>query len=65
MKNKEVYCSKHKGSVASSEVITDTELTAVNHSIFVDAHPDRPGRKMPRNLEAEKISVQLGKYSQN
>ena len=46
--------------MAPSDVVTETELTAVDHCVFVDAHPDRPGRKIPRSLEAAKVSVQLG-----
>ncbi len=49
--------------MATSDILTVTELMAVDHCIFVDAHPDRPGRKMPRKLEAAKIAVQLGELA--
>ena len=60
LSNKEVYCHKHKDSVNGSEQVPEAELTHVNSCVFVDVHPDRPGRKMPRQLEAAKVALQLG-----
>lgn len=41
-------------------MVPELELIYVDRCVFVDAHPDRPGRKMPRQLEAGKVALQLG-----
>ena len=60
LSNKEVYCDKHRGHVGSKEVLPEADIS-VERCVFIDSHPDRPGRKVPKVLEASRLALQIGK----
>ena len=60
LSNKEVYCDKHRGHVGTKEVLPEADVS-VERCVFIDSHPDRPGRKIPRVLEAGRLALQIGK----
>lgn len=41
-------------------VLSESDVT-VSRCIFVDTNPDRPGRKISRELEVSKAQIQIGK----
>ena len=59
--NKQVFCSSHREHGEGEVALPEGEV-AVTRGIFVDTHPDRPGRKIPRTLEVSKAAIQIGTF---